>query len=339
MEFQPLVSICIPTYNRSEYLQLSLERYVHEPEFLNGCVEIVISDNASTDDTELVAGGYAEKYANIRYFRNAENIRDRNFPLTLSRGKGKLHRLCNDTLQIQRGHLGELCRTAEKYLQDKPFIFFENEGLFQQEIACSNLDEYVKNISFVITWIGGFSLWHEECAGLEADTADCELSLWQVRKSCEMAGRGQSVIIKKLFCTVPQIKNKDVSYGIFRVFHGNMLDILHRYSGDEGGISPETMELVEKDLLYRYFTPFLALAECGADKNLVYGKQEDLHTAVYRCYGQKDYFADYLAFYKRELRKRKAEKLVKALFRWEHNKNCKIFQWGKMIFRKLFAKN
>lgn len=338
MDSQPLVSICIPTYNRSEYLRLSLERYIREPEFLSGCVEIVISDNTSTDDTGVMVQGYINKYANIRYFRNSENIRDRNFPLALSRGRGKLHRLCNDTLQIQQGHLGELCRAVEKYQHEKPFLFFENEGMGQQEIACSSLDEYVKNISFFISWIGGFSLWHEDCIGLESDTADCGLSLWQVRKSCEMAGSRRSIIIRKLFCTVSQIKSKDVSYGIFKVFHGNMLAILRRYGGG-GGIAEETLAWVEKDLLYRFFTQYLVLAECQADKNLVYGEQENLHMAIQRCYGAKDYYEDYLAFYKKELRKCKIEMLVKDIFHWEQNKNSKLFQWSKMMFRKLLAKN
>ena len=338
MKSQPLVSICIPTYNRSEYLRLSLERYIREPEFLLGCVEIVISDNASTDDTEIMVQEYTKQYADIRYFRNAENIRDRNFPLALSRGRGKLHRLCNDTLQVQQGHLGELCRAVEKYQHEKPFLFFENGGMGQQEIACSSLDEYVKNISFFITWIGGFSLWHEDCLGLESDTADCELSLWQVRKSCEMASRRQSIIVRKVFCTVPRIKSKDVSYGIFKVFHGNMLAILRRYSGAEG-ISEETMAWVEKDLLYRFFTQYLMLAECQADKNLVYGEQENLYTAIQRCYGAKDYYEDYLAFYKKELREFKIKMLLKTILNWEQNKDYKVFQWGKMIFRKLLAKN
>lgn len=338
MEFQPLVSICIPTYNRSEYLRLSLERYICEPEFLNGCVEIVISDNASTDDTELLAREYAEKYANIRYFRNAYNIRDRNFPLALGRGRGKLHRLCNDTLQIQKGYLRELCDLVEKYQQSRPFIFFENTGFCRQEIACGSLDEYVRNISFFITWIGGFSLWHEDCSGLENDVEDCELSLWQVRKSCELAGCRQSVIVKKVFCTVPQIKNKDVSYGIFKVFHGNMLDILRRYSG-ENGISAETVAWVEKDLLYRYFTQYLILAECGENKNLIYDSQENLYKAVHDCYSHKPYYDEYLSFYAKELRRRKVEHFIKKICNWENNKNNRFFQLGKHLLWKLWSKN
>ena len=81
MENRLLVSICIPTYNRSTYLRQSLERYIVEKEFIDGKVEIVISDNASTDDTKMVVEEYVKKYKNIRYYRNKENIRDKNFPL------------------------------------------------------------------------------------------------------------------------------------------------------------------------------------------------------------------------------------------------------------------
>jgi abequosyltransferase len=48
---RPLLSICIPTYNRSQYLKQALETYVSNAAF-DDEVEIVISDNASTDNTE-----------------------------------------------------------------------------------------------------------------------------------------------------------------------------------------------------------------------------------------------------------------------------------------------
>ena len=57
-----LLSICIPTYNREKYLQDTLESIVSQDIFKNtNDVDIVISDNASTDGTrELV-----EKYLKL----------------------------------------------------------------------------------------------------------------------------------------------------------------------------------------------------------------------------------------------------------------------------------
>lgn len=60
MEIQgPLVSICIPTYNSARYLRESLDSVAaqtYRP------VEVIIADNASTDDTVVIAREYAEKY-------------------------------------------------------------------------------------------------------------------------------------------------------------------------------------------------------------------------------------------------------------------------------------
>ena len=44
----PVLSICIPTYNRCEYLMNNLQHICEHQEY---DFEIIISDNASTDDT------------------------------------------------------------------------------------------------------------------------------------------------------------------------------------------------------------------------------------------------------------------------------------------------
>ncbi|MCX8512062.1 MAG: glycosyltransferase, partial [Chthoniobacteraceae bacterium] len=45
------LSICIPTFNRSQYLRLTLESITNQELFQNSDeIEIVISDNCSSDD-------------------------------------------------------------------------------------------------------------------------------------------------------------------------------------------------------------------------------------------------------------------------------------------------
>ena len=57
---QPLLSICIPTYNRAEYLEGALKNIVTDSAF-DSRVEVIISDNASTDNTQEVG----KKYSNL----------------------------------------------------------------------------------------------------------------------------------------------------------------------------------------------------------------------------------------------------------------------------------
>jgi glycosyltransferase involved in cell wall biosynthesis len=87
-----LLSICIPTYNRARNLNLllhSLADQVHAAR-LEEQVEIVVSDNASTDGTSKVAEKWAFRHSFIRYFRNASNIGgEPNFIRAIERGAGK----------------------------------------------------------------------------------------------------------------------------------------------------------------------------------------------------------------------------------------------------------
>ena len=45
----PLLSICIPTYNRAQFLDVSLRELISQASEISDSIEIVISDNASTD--------------------------------------------------------------------------------------------------------------------------------------------------------------------------------------------------------------------------------------------------------------------------------------------------
>ena len=176
---KPLLSIFIPTYNRSKYLKRSLDSIIIQDEFLDGRVEIVISDNASTDDTEEVVKPYLEKYTNIYYSKNTENVRDKNNPTVLSKAHGRLRRLCNDTLIFHPNSLKAMCAVVDKYKNSQPFIFWANGAAKSEtEIENTHFREYVKKISYWMTSIACFSIWDNECNAIGADFDGCELLLW-----------------------------------------------------------------------------------------------------------------------------------------------------------------
>ncbi len=91
---RPLLSICIPTYNRASYLPQCLDSIISQidTDELRPKTEIVISDNASTDNTTEVVEGYKQKYPNITivYFRNEKNIGfDRSFAKLIDTSRGE----------------------------------------------------------------------------------------------------------------------------------------------------------------------------------------------------------------------------------------------------------
>lgn len=67
----PLVSICIPTYNRGERLQRAVDSVLNQS---YSKIEVIISDNSSSDETDKICNLLKSKYENIRYYRQEVNI-------------------------------------------------------------------------------------------------------------------------------------------------------------------------------------------------------------------------------------------------------------------------
>jgi len=67
---KPLVSICIPTYNRAEYLVGSIKSALDQ-DYAN--IEVIVSDNNSTDNTQEVIQQFMDE-DRFHYFRNSSNI-------------------------------------------------------------------------------------------------------------------------------------------------------------------------------------------------------------------------------------------------------------------------
>lgn len=77
MHDRPVLSIAIPTYNRAGYLFEALQALIAQlDETVSTLVEIIISDNASTDHTQALVQGMQTDYPQIQvtYFRQAETV-------------------------------------------------------------------------------------------------------------------------------------------------------------------------------------------------------------------------------------------------------------------------
>lgn len=89
-----ILTIAIPTYNGAGTLQETLDSVVTQ---LQPNVDILISDNASTDGTAEIVRKYQAGYPHIRYHRNSENVgADQNFNLAVQQAKGKYVWLLSD---------------------------------------------------------------------------------------------------------------------------------------------------------------------------------------------------------------------------------------------------
>lgn len=86
-ESMPLVTIGVPVYNGARFLSQALDSLLGQSA---SDLEMIISDNASTDDTEAICRAYAAKDGRVRYFRQPINIgAPKNWTFVARRSRGK----------------------------------------------------------------------------------------------------------------------------------------------------------------------------------------------------------------------------------------------------------
>jgi len=101
---RPLLSLCIPTHNRAALLDPMLQSLCRQSVAFGDQLEIVVSDNASTDATRAVVEA-ASTVAPIRYFCNDENVGSRNFLLAVERASGEYAWVLGDDDLVLEGGL------------------------------------------------------------------------------------------------------------------------------------------------------------------------------------------------------------------------------------------
>lgn len=246
-----LLSLCIPTYNHAAFLEQMLERLVSLKAFADGEVEVVISDNASTDSTRAVGEKYAAAYpGRIVYFRNEQNVFDANFALALSRGGGAFLKLANDTLLFTDEGLDSILETVRAHLQKKPILFFSNLFTEPRSVSCSSFDELFDEISFHSTWIGSFGIWREDFARLPDFARARELQLTQVDVLCRMMQEKRTAIVNGQTFATSMPRGKIGGYNLAKVFGRNYFAILKEYVAN--GVFPRAAFRREKFRMLRY---------------------------------------------------------------------------------------
>lgn len=103
----PLVSVGVPVWNAGKLIGEAIESVLAQS-YPN--IELIISDNASTDDTGAICQEYAAKDPRVRYHRNATNIgAHRNFLRLIDLAGGKFFTwLASDDLLLEKDSLAAI---------------------------------------------------------------------------------------------------------------------------------------------------------------------------------------------------------------------------------------
>lgn len=131
-----LLSICIPTYNRAQYLKESLDILLPQLLPLKADVEVLVSDNCSTDNTqEVVERAQAQYSIDLAYTKNEKNIGgNNNMVKVVARAKGEYVYIMGDDDYLSPDFLAILFRLLKRD-EDYSLLFFNR---LSGDINCSH---------------------------------------------------------------------------------------------------------------------------------------------------------------------------------------------------------
>lgn len=124
-----LVSVCIPTCNRADLIGKTLDALISQ---LTPEMEIIVSDNASSDDTAATVSARAAQCGSLRGFRNDTNIGlDANTIQAVRHAQGEYCWLLSDDDIVLPGAVERIIATLKQYRP--PFVYLHFSGFLEHE--------------------------------------------------------------------------------------------------------------------------------------------------------------------------------------------------------------
>jgi glycosyltransferase involved in cell wall biosynthesis len=254
-----LLSICIPTFNRASQLEVTLQSIAiqleRDPSLLE-CVEIIISDNLSSDSTPTICLLFVKRFPNnFIYYRNAINIQDYNPGYVIERANGHYQKLHNDSHPLRGGSLAWMVSYLNVYRNDRtPIVFSNFQHTNDLETLC-NTNDVVNRLSYWVTWISCFGLWREGEWNLESFNMYALSKLPQTRFLLRIIAKSQRVVlVHGVYCDGLNVGRKS-GYNVAKIFGSNYFSILKELVA-EGVISDRTYDFETKRTLSEYIIPW-----------------------------------------------------------------------------------
>lgn len=142
----PLVSIGIPTYNRVYSLRKTIESAISQ-DYPN--LELVISDNASTDDTQALCQEVCQQDNRIRYIRQSSNIGPTaNFMEVLKHAQGEFFMWLGDDDWLDASYVSQcvkvLVAQPDFYLVGGKARYFHKGQFLYEGVELNLLQDFGK---------------------------------------------------------------------------------------------------------------------------------------------------------------------------------------------------
>jgi len=245
---KPILTICIPTYNRLIYIKELLDKLLPQ---LNEKVEVLVSDNCSNDGT----WEYLISIANIKKHRHTENIgADRNVVSVVQIATTKyIWLLCDDDLP-SNNLVNNILEVIENY-DNPPLIYLKAYGMarngegYNPSIqvdtwrVCS-FDEFLQEVGIWFTF-GSSIIARKDCIDFDFVKKWIDKSLTPAAMALISAYYEQKIVISHESVLAARGGNSG-GYDAITVFTKNVNLLLNEFPE---AISQKTIEKIRKDSL------------------------------------------------------------------------------------------
>lgn len=281
MRNQPLLTISIPTFNRATYLDAALTQLESELSAIGvgNFIEIIVSDNASTDHTADVVLAAQRRGMLLRYIRNKDNLgSDVNIAQCFNEAAGRYVIIMGDDDLFIDGALLSLIRHLRRaeygMICLKPYGF---ESDFRAELPASfagyqefsEPGPYLSRVAHLVTLLSACVINKSLLPNVDA-RAFCGRMLVQVHLCVMAALRAkQNLLINNYQIAVK--RNNSGGYEHSKVFVTNFFGILDEFVGQ--GLTFLDIRRIERRFLLSYL-PFYIFKLMLAHGDLAQAKQE-----------------------------------------------------------------
>ena len=149
---QPLLSLCVPIYNRKTYLERMLKRFYEDKDLFDIDISLFISDNCSNENLKECCDRYIDDGLKLEYHRNSVNEgADVNYEICIKQAVGKYIWLLGSDDIPQKGIL----RRIINYLKtgDYGVVHLAMRERHDEIKIYSKSDEFLVNVNYWITFI------------------------------------------------------------------------------------------------------------------------------------------------------------------------------------------
>lgn len=226
MTTAPLLTIGIPTFNGARRIGHTLESVLKQlPKELESQVDILVSDNASTDDTSAIIQAFQARHSvRITYSKNNENLGyDRNVDMLFKKASGKYVWMLGDDDVLREGALQRVLALLKQHpglkavqvnfdKYDPALDHIVEQVQIPDDLYCDNAESFLLNsrgrYGAISALIIDRDAWNSE--DVSGGVGTQVMHMWGL---CKVLLNGDSFLIKEPLIKVRDGSQKAVSHG------------------------------------------------------------------------------------------------------------------------------